>query len=50
MSPNAAITIFADFPAIRAWLRRVEQSAGFVGIWNGAGKQLGSSPGVAADA
>jgi glutathione S-transferase len=39
----------ATFPAIRAWLRRVEQTPGFVTMdWWPCGAEVDDSPGIAA--
>jgi glutathione S-transferase len=40
----------ATFPAIRAWLRRVEQTPGFVAMDWQPGAQVDDSPGIAAEA
>jgi glutathione S-transferase len=48
MSPTAAITL-ATFPAIRSWLRRVEQTPGFVSMdWRPI--EVEDSAGIAAGA
>jgi glutathione S-transferase len=40
----------ATFPAIRAWLRRVEQTPGFVDMdWWPSGAEVDDSPGIAAE-
>ena len=40
----------ATFPAIRAWLRRVEQTPGFVTMDWQPGAEVEDSPGIAAEA
>ena len=40
----------ATFPAIRAWLRRVEQTPGFVTMNWQPGAEVEDSPGIAAEA
>ena len=40
----------ATFPAIRAWLRRVEQTPGFVPMDWQPGAEVGDPPSIAAEA